>query len=360
MDKGTYQYTDLADKYEDFSAPGCEITLAGKELPGISQVDVELTADGTASGCSFSLDAGYDLKNSCWDKDLIDLVEPGAKLVIKGGYVKKKELFYGYLDDYSLEFSSDGAPHIRIGGIDGLGFLMSNREPLYAGQRKTAEIVKGILNKAVSAGFAKSVTVGTLTDFETPLVKEQVDDWRFLTLMARRYGASLLVVDGEMIFDTAIDNDKEILALTLGVGLNRFSKRVSLAHQVGKVEIYGRDVNQKPIQGTASSVTVGGSGKSAAQMVSAFKDACLREYSEFARTQNECQKLAQNRLNSLAMDFVSGEGECVGIPELIPGRYLKIEGSDSHTNGLYFLTKVRHSFSEAGYTTSFEFKGAKL
>ena len=60
------------------------------------------------------------------------------------------------------------------------------------------------------------------------------------------------------------------------------------------------------------------------------------------------------------MDFVSGEGECVGIPELIPGRYLKIEGSDSHTNGLYFLTKVRHSFSEAGYTTSFEFKGAKL
>ena len=343
MDKGTYQYTDLADKYEDFSAPGCEITLAGKELPGISQVDVELTADGTASGCSFSLDAGYDLKNSCWDKDLIDLVEPGAKLVIKGGYVKKKELFYGYLDDYSLEFSSDGAPHIRIGGIDGLGFLMSNREPLYAGQRKTAEIVKGILNKAVSA-----------------LVKEQVDDWRFLTLMARRYGASLLVVDGEMIFDTAIDNDKEILALTLGVGLNRFSKRVSLAHQVGKVEIYGRDVNQKPIQGTASSVTVGGSGKSAAQLVSAFKDACLREYSEFARTQNECQKLAQNRLNSLAMDFVSGEGECVGIPELIPGRYLKIEGSDSHTNGLYFLTKVRHSFSEAGYTTSFEFKGAKL
>ena len=323
-------------------------------------MDVELTADGTASGCSFSLDAGYDLKNSCWDNDIIDLVEPGAKLVIKGGYVKKKELFYGYLDDYSLEFSSDGAPHIRIGGIDGLGFLMSNREPLYAGQRKTAEIVKGILNKAVSAGFAKSVTVGTLTDFETPLVKEQVDDWRFLTLMARRYGASLLVVDGEMIFDTAIDNDKEILALTLGVGLNRFSKRVSLAHQVGKVEIYGRDVNQKPIQGTASSVTVGGSGKSAAQLVSAFKDACLREYSEFARTQNECQKLAQNRLNSLAMDFVSGEGECVGIPELIPGRYLKIEGSDSHTNGLYFLTKVRHSFSEAGYTTSFEFKGAKL
>ena len=41
-----------------------------------------------------------------------------------------------------------------------------------------------------------------------------------------------------------------------------------------------------------------------------------------------------------------------GHPRADPRRYLKIEGSDSHTNGLYFLTKVRHSFSEAGYTTS--------
>ena len=114
-------------------------------------------------------------------------------------------------------------------------------------------------------------------------------------------------------------------------------------------------------EGTQCILTVGGDGKSAAQLVPAYKDTCLREYSEFARTQEECDEIAQNQLNSQAMDFVSGEGECVGIPELIPGRYLKIEGSDRyHINGLYFLTKVRHSFSAAGYTTSFEFKGAKL
>lgn len=360
MDKSTYQYTDLVDKYKDFSAPGCEVTLAGKVLSGISQVDIELSID-TASGCSFTMDVGYDLENSCWDEDLIDLVEPGAKLVIKGGYVKKKELFYGYLDDYSMEFSKDGLAHIHIDGIDGLGFLMSNREPIYAGQRKTAEIVKGILNKAVSAGFAKSVTVGTLKDFEVPLVKEEMSDWDFLKMLAKYFSTSLLVIDGEMIFDDLAGNSKEILTLTFGTGLSRFSKRVSLAHQVGQVEVYGRDVNLNPVQGTASSVTVGGDGKSAAQLVPAYKDTCLREYSEFARTQEECDEIAQNQLNSQAMDFVSGEGECVGIPELIPGRYLKIEGSDRyHINGLYFLTKVRHSFSAAGYTTSFEFKGAKL
>lgn len=364
MDKATYKYIDLANKYDDFSAPAFEITLGGKELSRakatVTELEVELNADGTAGGCSFSIEGLYDYEQSSWNSEIASLVEVGAELTVKAGYVKKEEVFYGYVDDYAMEFSPEGAPRIQVSGIDGLGYLMSCRQPLYAGQRKAAEIIKSVLNKAVSAGFARSVTVGSLKDYEVPLVKEQLDDWRYLQLMAQRYGASLMVVDGEMVFDTTMSNTKEILTLTMGVGLERFCKRVSLAHQVGEVEIYGRDVNQKPIHAAVNTVTVGEGSKSAAQIVSAFKKASLREYSEFARTEEECRKLAQNRLNGIAMGFVSGDGQCVGIPELIPGRYLKIDGSDKSINGLYYLTKVRHVFSEEGYHTAFEFKGAKL
>lgn len=364
MDKATYKYIDLANKYDDFSAPAFEITLGGKELSRakatVTELEVELNADGTAGGCSFSIEGLYDYEQSSWNSEIASLIEVGAELTVKAGYVKKEEVFYGYVDDYAMEFSPEGAPRIQVSGIDGLGYLMSCRQPFYAGQRKAAEIIKSVLNKAVSAGFARSVTVGSLKDYEVPLVKEQLDDWRYLQLMAQRYGASLMVVDGEMVFDTTMSNTKEILTLTMGVGLERFCKRVSLAHQVGEVEIYGRDVNQKPIHAAVNTVTVGEGSKSAAQIVSAFKKASLREYSEFARTEEECRKLAQNRLNGIAMGFVSGDGQCVGIPELIPGRYLKIDGSDKSINGLYYLTKVRHVFSEAGYHTAFEFKGAKL
>ena len=364
MDKATYKYIDLANKYDDFSAPAFEITLGGKELSRakatVTELEVELNADGTAGGCSFSIEGLYDYEQSSWNSEIASLIEVGAELTVKAGYVKKEEVFYGYVDDYAMEFSPEGAPRIQVSGIDGLGYLMSCRQPLYAGQRKAAEIIKSVLNKAVSAGFARSVTVGSLKDYEVPLVKEQLDDWRYLQLMAQRYGASLMVVDGEMVFDTTMSNTKEILTLTMGVGLERFCKRVSLAHQVGEVEIYGRDVNQKPIHAAVNTVTVGEGSKSAAQIVSAFKKASLREYSEFARSEEECRKLAQNRLNGIAMGFVSGDGQCVGIPELIPGRYLKIDGSDKSINGLYYLTKVRHVFSEAGYHTAFEFKGAKL
>ena len=363
MDKGQYTYSTLWKKYDQFTAPAFEITVGSTKLDcnqyTIPSLDVEICADGNAGGCSFTVDGLYDYETETWSNKLASLIQVGDKLIVKGGYVQKKELFYGYVDDYTVEFQKDRAPRVSVTGIDALGYLMSLREPLYAGQKKAAEIVKTILNKGVSAGFAKSVTVGTLTGFETPIVKEQVDDWRFLNLMAQRYGASLFVVDGELIFDTVADQTSPIITLQLGRELQSFTKRVSIAHQVGKVEIYGRDVNQKAVKGTASSVSTG-SGKSAADLVPKLKQAVLREYSEYAQTQAECKKLAQNRLNGIAMGLVFAQGQCVGIPELIPGRYLKVEGTDDQLDGTYFLTKIRHSFVNDGYVTSFEAKGAKI
>lgn len=363
MDTAAYTYEALQSKYVNFITPALEISIGGKtysskEIP-IINLEVELTADGGAGGCSFTVDSQYKAEVSQWQNDFNKVVTPGAKLSVKGGYVKMEELFYGYVDEYSFRYSGNEGPYIDITGIDGLGYLMSLREPLYAGKQQAQDLVKSILSKSVSAGFAKKVTVGRLSGFATPILKEQVDDWSFLNLLAGRYGASLFAVDGELIFDNVVSDTKPILKLSVGAGLRSFTKRVSLAHQVGKVEIWGRDVNQKPIKGTANRVTVGGSGKSAAELVSGLKSAVLREYSEFVRTEAECKLMAQNRLNSLAMGLVSGEGTCIGIPEIIPGRYIEIDGLDKATNGTYYISRVKHRFDSSGYSTTFEVKGAK-
>ena len=363
MDQKTYTYALLQTKYKNFTSPGFEIKVDGKSLAAekfhISSVEVEISAGGTAGGCTFTIDGQYDYKTSKWKENATKVIKPGAKLVVNGGYETKKELFYGYIDDYAIEFGRDGPPRIVVNGLDGLGYLMNMCEPIYAGKKKPKQIVQMILQKSQAAGFAKSVKVGALTGFETPIIKEQVDDWKFLTMMAQRYGASLFAVDGELIFDKVITKTSPILTLTIGKNVKSFTKRVSLAHQIGKVEVLGRDVNQKPVKGEASRVTAGGSGKSAAEWVRGLKDSVLRERTEFAQTQEECKTLAENRLNSIAMGFVSGEGECVGIPELIPGRYIKIDGADDATNGSYFLTKVVHRINSEQYITSFEVKGAK-
>ncbi len=364
MDQGSYLFEVLEKRYDHFRTPKCEVSINGNPLSknkiAISSLEVELSADGTAGGCSFTIDGQYNYEHSKWENNALELVKPGAKISIRGGYAQgDKELFFGYVDDYTIEFQQDGPPRLSVSALDGLGYLMSFREPLYGGKRKAAEIVKSILQKSVSAGFAKKITMGTLPDFETPILKEQVDDWKFLNLMAQRCGVTLFTVAGEMIFDNVISRSSPILTLSIGRGLISFQKRVSLAHQVGQVEVWGRDVKQKAIKGTASRLSIGGSGKSATELVPDLSKAVLREYSEYARTQEECSRLAQNRLNSIAMGLVSGSGLCIGLPELIPGRYLKITGGDASSNGRYFITKVRHLFDENGYQTAFEIRGAK-
>ncbi len=57
-------------------------------------MEVELAADGTAGGCNFTLENLFDYDKSKWDNSAADAIKAGAKLVVTGGYVQKKELFY--------------------------------------------------------------------------------------------------------------------------------------------------------------------------------------------------------------------------------------------------------------------------
>lgn len=363
MYKGSYTFQALSSKYEDFRGPAFEIKVDGTAIRSagtpVVSLEVELSADGSAGGCHFTVESLYDFEHSKWINNLAKTIQVGAKLEITAGYVKQEEIFYGYVDEFAMEYHGSAPPRLSVTGIDGFGFLMSCQEPVYGGQKEPKKVVEDILQKAVSAGYAKKATVGSLGGFTVPTVKNRLDDYKYLRQLAQRYCVSILCIDGELIFDDVIGNSSSLITLTVGAGLLEFHKRTSLRGQVGSVEIWGRDVNQSFIKGLANSVSIRGNGKTAVQLAPKFKQACLREYNEYVRTEQECRTLAQSRLDAQALEFVSGGGTCMGMPELIPGRYITISGLDGDAEGTYFVCKVRHRLSEGGYFTSFEVKGAK-
>ncbi|MDE5864927.1 MAG: phage baseplate assembly protein V, partial [Lachnospiraceae bacterium] len=49
----------------------------------------------------------------------------------------------------------------------------------------------------------------------------------------------------------------------------------------------------------------------------------------------------------------TGMGNTIGLPEVVPGRYIEIKGVDSEDVGVYYITSVVHNFGSDGFTTSF-------
>ena len=365
MDKGMYPFDVLKLKYKGFFAPECEITIGSLKLKNtevsIPEIEVELAADGTAGGCRITIADKYDYKSTSWDSKLVSALKVGAKLKVSMGYSSKSEVFFGYVDDYTIEYNEDTGPRIYITGLDGLGYLMSVRSRVYAGEKKVGELVKQLLNDAVSAGAAEKMTVGfSVKDMTVQRIVEGEDSFTFLNTLAKQIGANFFCVDGEIVFDAVSSFSLAITTLEYGKGLIRFSKRLSLANQPSKVIIHGRDINNAPIKGEAKSTTLSGDGKGAADTASKLlKKSVYEEENPLVLTADECKKLAQNRFDDLAQNFVHGEGVCIGIPELIPGRFIKVAGMDKNTNGSYFLKKVVHVYNEDGYYTRFEVRGAK-
>ena len=48
---------------------------------------------------------------------------------------------------------------------------------------------------------------------------------------------------------------------------------------------------------------------------------------------------------------------CIGLPELIPGRFIAIERVDSNVNKKYYINRVTHTFDEDGFRTVLDTEG---
>ena len=71
-------------------------------------------------------------------------------------------------------------------------------------------------------------------------------------------------------------------------------------------------------------------------------------------TQQEADERAKAILEDRAQSFVTGEGECVGLPELLPDRNIRISGVGRAFSKTYYVTEATHSIDGKGYRTRFK------
>lgn len=357
----------LGEKYEGFLSPSFQIQIGSFQIDSsiipVSSLQVQVSAENKAGACSFTINAMYDYENKKWAQGLLDQVDVGKPVEVEAGYVTtRKRIFLGYVDRFTINYSAQEGPQLQVSAMDGMGLLMSNQEKQDFGERKAADVVKLLVGEAKTEGVIESSTVDSLPDFEGQFVKEKnCSNYEFLCQIAEMCFMNFCVIDGEMLFSNLMSNTTTLLELTMGVDMIEFSKTIAFSRQsVGSVTVISTGTKDKQeVRGEAKTPSRFGSesGKTAAEKWAALAGSNRDMVFNFLKSADECRTVAQNVLDRMALGFITASGRCIGVPELMPGRYIEISGLDTETDGSYFVTGVTHSFSSAGYFTQFEVKG---
>lgn len=350
----------------DYFAPWFVVEIEGREVrparrADVTQVKVSL-AIGELSSCELELNN--------WDETAFDFrgdFEVGRTVKVKLGYTDYfTTVFFGQVTRLAPRFPDAGPPSMTVTCLDAL-VKLKGRQPKDNESRKyenktDVEIARQIADRH-GMGF-----VGTLApDLQpVPLVwQKNQDDASFLMERARRIDFDCFIVHGDSGNDTlyfvqpsdgrSADHTKTYV-LEYQKNLTSFTPAMDASEQVSKVTVRGWSASNKQlITATATRADLpenkGKSGPQVAQQDFGDKEAIVEAS---VTSEDEARRLAVSLLRDRAYQFITGDGQMIGLPNLRPGHNLEIQNVGKLFSGAYYVKSCEHVIGERGYTTSFK------
>jgi phage protein D len=363
----------LARTYGDFYAPAYAVRLGRDDLErdlllAVSQVEVDLVL-GAASRFSFTVTNSYSHKLRAFKTgrgaDALSLLTFGAEMEVCLGYGDAKStptVVQGMVTEITTNFPDGAAPELSVSGYDH-GF------PLTVGKnsRTWSKARDSEAAHEIASFNNLDAKIETTKEKHAQIEQNQESDWEFLTKLAERNHFELYVDERRTLhFGPPNDKATAIVRLAYGEGLLSFKPEANLAGQISKVEVYGWDPKaKKAIVGKASAGEESGlTGKSAGQRLNAFvRDPGKRPTLRLRQpvfTQAEADNRAKAALNERAKQFLTGEGEAIGLPEIRPDRNVALDNLGVPFSKTYYIQQATHKIDGSGYRTRFKVKETGL
>ena len=363
----------LAKGYGDFYAPTYTVKLGQDDLMRdlfvpISQVEVDLKLGG-ASRFSFTIPNGYSHKLQAFksgrDADLLELLKFGAELEIRMGYGDAKStpvIVKGFITEITTNFPDGGSPELAIGGYDH-GFVMT----MGKNSRTWKDATDSDAAREIANFNNLDASIEDTKEKHPQIEQNQENDWEFLKKLADRNHFELYVDERKTLhFGKPADKKDAVVKLAYGEGLLSFKPEANLAGQISKVEVYGWNPKTKEkFLGTATAGEESGlNGTSAGQHLNTLvRDASKRPTLRLRQpvfTQAEADQRAKAALNERAKQFLTGEGETVGLPEIRPDRNVELAKLGARFSKTYYIEQATHKIDSNGYRTRFKVKETGL
>lgn len=379
----TYTYKSLKSKYDDFHHPVIVLTVNGKDFAKnqvgliVSDIEVELTSGFEASIASFTLYNTFDTDNSCYRiNDIKAYIMLGSSVEIALGYEKEVQtVFCGYISRVNFVYEDGDMPGVRVTAMDVKGAMMANNYSRQLTATTYGEAVKEILNKGPYMSMVGSQIIKELVISDTPdkplappvppkasdrtveMVAES--DYEFCVKAAKKYNYEFFTECGNVYFRPAKSNAEIIMAMGPGEGLRFFDIEYDITGLVETVMARGTDVSKAKLieakQKMNNKISIGNKAKK-------FIKKSEKVYLDATITSKE---EAENRVNSLVEEisyrFGTLECVCIGLPELLPGKFFELKSMGSPPENKFYLHRVVHRMNqEEGFTTKVYGKAASI
>ncbi|NOU71168.1 hypothetical protein GC098_06960 [Paenibacillus sp. LMG 31458] len=355
LETSSFPYDDLAKKYKDFYAPSYLISVDGTKISDTIAIDilrVETSIDGTADSFSFRIANAYDITNN--EFQWLSTFSLGKAIEISLGYVDKMTaVFSGHITSVVVDFPEEGAPGLVVRGMDISYLMMKGTKSRSWNKKKYSDVVEEI---AKTYGFKTHIDA-TTTEFPA-LSQSQINDYHFIQNLANLVNYDFFVVGKNLYFRKPLTAMTSLMTLEMGKTLRSLMIDMNLAEQITGVTVRAWDNKElKVIEGKSASITKLGSNSKTGKDILASKGDFVEHMYTNVTSVEEAKSYANAILNRRAMKLISGNGECIGIPEIRAGRYIKLSGVGKSFDQTYYITGATHIYDDEGYTTRFQLGG---
>ncbi len=381
----TYNYSDLKSKYDNFEHPVVSLKINGKAFKNnkeefiISDIEVELTSGYEASIAMFTI---YNTFDQIQSEFRIEEVKPyillGSSVELALGYSNQAlTIFCGFISKVNFVYPENDMPGIRITAMDVKGIMMANNYSKQLVATSYGEAVKEILEKNAYVSMSNNQIIKKLAISDTPDKqqttttgnKQQVtdrtiemvceSDYEFVVKAAKKYNYEFFSEAGVVYFRKAKSNTEVLMELSPKTGLRMLDVEYDLTGLVESVETRGMDTGKAKVitskKKFSNKISIGNKAKPY------IKKSEKIYIDPTITSQKEADSRAEAILEEISYRFGTLECECIGLPELLPGHFIKLSTLGEPLENKFYIVNVRHSITDSrGFETKIIGKAASI
>ena len=352
---GSYTYEELQKKYDDFVIPVVKVKVNGIDVVStmdLSIVEMKMTLSiEAASMVILKIGDQYDMKNHSFESKVKNEFSIGTIVEVEVGYKSSTlELFKGFVAALGAEFSD--LPMIVVTLMDArrLMMLAGNRVELHD-VRNYSDVFHTIMSRY--SRLCSTDVDPTSDNLINPLSQTQ-DDYQFVTrelIASGRADREFFVLGDKAYFRKPYKEKTSII--TLEYGRELLALKTDEAYRDLNVQVVGYDADQqKTVTGKASVKTP----LLMKKLIGDTPEYYLTDPS--MDTISKAKDKAQSIADRLEYKAKTGQGMTIGIPEIVPGRYITVKSLDKDLcDHKFYLKNVIHEINGDDYKTMFDIEG---